>query len=367
MSLRYCNVALPVPLRRLFTYSVPSAFAETVQAGSRVLVPFRNRSMVGVVVAMLAEPPAGLSGNAKIREVSKVLDLVPALTPKLIELAQWIAGYYLAPIGEVFRGMLPPVTEVKLLRDVALTRAGREAIAAWKLDENAPQSVSGCSEGETKFLELLSQQQDPQPFPQAVKWLPPSTLQKLQRRGLLEIRERVSGRARRMQRVIAWKGSAEPPVAAENDASRDGSRPSPAAPDGHAKAKKNAIGGERLLRIRRLLQTERGPLPLSQLLKLAEVSRGVIDGLLRDEVLESWEEPLDPAEDPFDAGYTLPAHELNAHQENALKAIRARFALGEFGVQLLFGVTGSGKCICGRCRIRSRAEKPRSFWFRKSR
>jgi len=49
------------------------------------------------------------------------------------------------------------------------------------------------------------------------------------------------------------------------------------------------------------------------------------------------------AEDPFDAGYTPPAHELNAEQERALKAIRARFELGEFGVQFLHGVTGSGK------------------------
>src|SRR5437899_8556868 len=65
--------------------------------------------------------------------------------------------------------------------------------------------------------------------------------------------------------------------------------------------------------------------------------------MLRDRLLESWEEAIDPAEDPFDAGYTPPAHELNVQQERVLKAIRARFELGEFGVQLLHGVTGSGK------------------------
>ena len=71
MSLRYCNVALPVPLRTLFTYSVPEALRETVQVGSRVLVPFRKSSMVGVVVAMLAERPAELPEKAKIRDVTK--------------------------------------------------------------------------------------------------------------------------------------------------------------------------------------------------------------------------------------------------------------------------------------------------------
>src|SRR5438067_13753427 len=65
--------------------------------------------------------------------------------------------------------------------------------------------------------------------------------------------------------------------------------------------------------------------------------------MLRDGLLESWEEPLDPAEDPFDTGYTPPAHELNAEQDAALTGIRARFELGDFGVQLLHGVTGSGK------------------------
>ena len=65
--------------------------------------------------------------------------------------------------------------------------------------------------------------------------------------------------------------------------------------------------------------------------------------MLREGKLESWEETLDPAEDPFDTGYTPPAHALNPEQESAFAAIRARFELGEFGVQLLHGVTGSGK------------------------
>src|SRR6202049_945960 len=65
--------------------------------------------------------------------------------------------------------------------------------------------------------------------------------------------------------------------------------------------------------------------------------------MLRDGLLESWEERIDPAEDPFDIGYAPPAHELNTEQDSALKAIRARFELGEFGVLLLHGVTGSGK------------------------
>lgn len=103
MTESYCNVALPVPLRTTFTYAVSDDLRAQVQPGSRVLVPFRKKAMVGVVVEMTATAPQA----TKIREIQKVLDLIPALPPKLLELGQWVANYYLAPVGEVFRAMLP--------------------------------------------------------------------------------------------------------------------------------------------------------------------------------------------------------------------------------------------------------------------
>ena len=105
MNRIFCNVALAVPLRTTFTYAVPEQLRAAVQPGVRVLVPFRQKSLVGVVVDLPERAPE----KTKIREISRVLDVIPALTPKLIELGRWIAGYYLAPVGEVFRAMLPPV------------------------------------------------------------------------------------------------------------------------------------------------------------------------------------------------------------------------------------------------------------------
>src|SRR4029077_9028726 len=124
MNSAFCNVALAVPLRTTFTYAVPEVLRGTLQPGSRVLVPFRKKNLVGVVVEFVASAPP----ETKIREITRVLDFVPALTPKLIELAQWIAGYYLAPAGEGFRAMLPPVTELRSQRQIILTDAGREAV-----------------------------------------------------------------------------------------------------------------------------------------------------------------------------------------------------------------------------------------------
>ncbi len=326
MTSPFSNVALPVPLRTTFTYAVPEALQGTVQPGSRVLVPFRKKSMIGVVVELAESAP----GGTKIREITRVLDSVPALTPKLIELAHWIAGYYLAPVGEVFRAMLPPVTELKSQRQIILADAGREAADSLSGGE----LLHGLTSREAAFLAKLKNTNGTlAQGPAAKLGVDATALQRLQRRGLIEIRETVQGRKRRTQRVIAWKGghaAAEKLMEKENEGNHNAKTLS-------AQRKR----GEE--RVRELLETERGPLPLPQLLKLAQVTRAVIERMLRNGMLESWEEPIDPAEDPFDAGYTPPAHELNAEQESALRRIRARFELGEFGVQLLHGVTGSGK------------------------
>jgi len=278
MSSPYCNVALPVPLRTAFTYAVPEALREVIQPGSRVLVPFRKKSLVGVVVDFVERAPEG----TRIREITKALGFAPALTPKLIELAQWIAAYYLAPIGEVFRAMLPPVTELKTKRQIQLTEAGREAAESLSGGELS----HGLTGEEAEFLANLKGKRGVLQLGRAARLgVDGATLQRLQRRGLIEIRESVEGRERKTQRVIAWKVTPE-------DRTRD------------ERAEKEE-------KVRALLETERGPLPLPQLLRLAGVSRALVERMLRDGLLESWEEPIDPAEDPFDAGYEPPAHELN--------------------------------------------------------
>ena len=311
MNCSFCKVALPVPVRTTFTYAVPEPMRGAVQPGTRVLVPFRKKSLVGVVVDFADVAPEG----TKVREITRVLELVPALTPKLIELASWIASYYLAPIGEVFRAMLPPLTELKSQRQILLTQSGREASESLSGGELS----HGLTGAEAAFLAKLKDKKGVLLFgPQAKLGLDVQSLQKLQRLGLIEIRESLQTKKRKTQRIVAWKSTT-----ASGDVAK-----SPV---------------EKEEKIRALLETERGPLPLPQLMRFANVTRSLIDRMLRDGFLESWEEPLDPAEDPFDTDYTPPAHELNVEQENALKEIRARFELGAFGVQLLHGVTGSGK------------------------
>jgi primosomal protein N' (replication factor Y) (superfamily II helicase) len=302
MNEKLCDVALAVPLRTTFTYKVPERLAAEIQPGSRVVVPFRKKSLVGVVTEWAAQGPP----DTKLREVQKCLDVIPALTKNLLDLGRWISSYYVAPIGEVYRAMLPPLTELRAQQIVRITELGRSASA----------SLLSEMEGKPAFLQELQSANDGVPLQNALRsGVALSDLLKLQRRGFLEIRQQIHTRKRRTQRIVAWRGS-------ENQA---------------------AALNEKEARLRNLLLLERGALPLPQLLKLGSASRAFVERLLREGKLEAWEETLGPAEDPFDVGYTPPAHTLNSEQDRAFAAIRARFELGEFGVQLLHGVTGSGK------------------------
>ena len=103
----YCEVALPVPLDHTFTYGVCAG--QRPQRGARVIVPFRNEKLIGVVTALDAKAPA----EVEVRYLEAVLDEEPLLSEHLLELAEWTAQYYLAPLGEVLRAMLPLMAEVR--------------------------------------------------------------------------------------------------------------------------------------------------------------------------------------------------------------------------------------------------------------
>ncbi len=120
----YCEVALPVPLDRTFTYSAPAE--RPPQRGARVVAPFRNEKLIGIVTQVTADPPEGFTARA----LETILDDEPLLSDHLLSLAEWIAQYYLAPLGEVLRGMLPLMAEVRRTICYRLTDQGRDALAS---------------------------------------------------------------------------------------------------------------------------------------------------------------------------------------------------------------------------------------------
>ena len=310
MTPRYCEVALPVPLRSTFTYAVPVSFQNEDLVGRRVLVPFRNRAMVGVGLSVSDRAPA----IARVKEISELLDPIAALPPKLIELGHWISRYYLAPIGETFRAMLPPEIELRHDREYWLTDSGRayfEELAAGA--EN--------TDVETSELEFLGRfvgtgEKTNAIQSAAVRRLPggEAAAERFVRRGYLAARDMVHRRKTRSHKIVAWNPAKEEPA---------------------ANAAEEAV--------REVLTATRGPLPLALLTKKAQVSRAVIHRLEKQGRVLTWEEPLTVEEDSWDTDFAPPTNILNAEQKLALAEIWRWLVAGKFAAGLLHGVTGSGK------------------------
>ena len=119
-QVQFCEVALPVPVDRVFTYELPLTLRHRVRVGCRVVAPFGSRKLTGVVVRTHNTAPS------ETREVLGLRDDEPVLDADLIQLAQWIAEYYCAPIGEVMKGMLPLGGEIRRSTIYSLTDAGRD-------------------------------------------------------------------------------------------------------------------------------------------------------------------------------------------------------------------------------------------------
>jgi len=100
----FAQVALPLPLRRTFTYRVPEPLAERIAPGVEVQVPFRGRPRRGFVVALARENP--LPDATALQAIAAALG-PPLFSPHLLQLTRWIADYYLAPWGEVLAAALP--------------------------------------------------------------------------------------------------------------------------------------------------------------------------------------------------------------------------------------------------------------------
>ena len=108
------DIAVPVPLRRTFTYRVPSALAGKVAPGSRVAVPFGGRKLPGFVLGPAAEAPA-----VRTKDIAGLLDEHPVFSAELLAFLREAADYYLHPLGEVLRAAAPalPTERVHALRD----------------------------------------------------------------------------------------------------------------------------------------------------------------------------------------------------------------------------------------------------------
>ena len=315
----YCDVALPVPLDRTFTYAVNPNEAVTGRVpavGGRVLVPFSGQRLMGVVTRLHDDRPPE---DIEIKLVQQVLDTVPLLNEELMRLAVWIAKYYVAPLGEVLRGMLPLTAEVKRQFLYTITETGRRV-----LYEGAQKGASRRSrlsaEEQNREYAVLNYLEDGKPAKtsalrsatRADKALLTGMVRKkwLLREALAEERD-----ARRMERVAVLVPDARIPKLNENQTA--------------ILAELTAGGGH--MRVRDMQELH---VPQSTLGTL--VKRGLV-------AIEHVQEAFHLGSLPAQGKKQAHEHPLNEAQMEALSTIAIAMQQSEFRPLLLYGVTGSGK------------------------
>ncbi|WP_035354561.1 replication restart helicase PriA [Edaphobacter aggregans] len=349
----FCDVALPVPLDQTFTYAVNGV---DPVVGARVLVPFSGQALMGVVVRVHDERPAE---GFEIKPVQQVLDDVALLPDELMELARWIAGYYVAPLGEVLRGMLPLGAEVRRQFVYRITEVGRKVL------------YEGAAKGASRRSKLSPEEQNREYA--VLNYLEGGEAAKMSalrsatgaNKALLEgmvrkrwlLREAVAEErdARRLEKVAILVGhgleAGEGNRRSFDSATRDEAASGSAQDDTSSlrevgkrlprlnenqlavMAELAAVGGR--MRVRDLRETlSRVGVPESSLGTL--VKRGLVRV---EEVAEEFHFGGVGAHGKKHAH----EHALNEAQMEALGTIAAAMAQGGFRPHLLYGVTGSGK------------------------
>jgi primosomal protein N' (replication factor Y) (superfamily II helicase) len=328
----FCDVALPVPLDMAFTYGISAGVAPVV--GGRVLVPFRQKRMSGIVVEMHDRAPA-----VKTKNVLSVLDSSPVLDESLLRLGQWIADYYLAPIGEVFRTMLPLGAEFKRTVVYSISPEGRMALHLAGMSGSSARSRRTPEEQAAEFrvLDYLGMQDPDSAGNSAV----------------VEQALRLSTRASRsiLDGMVRKKWIAREDVSDVRDAARTIK----------ITLLKSAEGklNENQKRIVEILAASGGRLPIKNIRDL-DVPRSTLSTLVKRGLVETIDEPVAPSQSrsrprpsPFDFAF-------NPAQQSALERVREAVDARTFAGILLHGVTGSGKTAVYLAAMRAVLEAGRS-------
>ncbi len=302
------DVALPVPLDQAFTYAVNGV---QPAVGARVLVPFSGQRLTGIVLRLHDDQP---QAGFDIKPIQAVLDSAALLPPELMRLAEWIAEYYTAPLGEVLRCMMPLNAEVTRTLLYRITDQGRRLL------------YDSAEHGSSRRSRLAPEDQDREyTILNALEPGDAATLASLRKSGatktLLDamVRKRwltreteAKGRdARRLEKIAVLVNDVRLPKLNSNQTA--------------ILAEISAVGGRMPVRHIRAL-----PVPPSTLNTLVKRSLVHIE-----EEPESFRLSTIQKEQE--------QHPLNEAQTEALASIAAALSTGGFKPHLLHGVTGSGK------------------------
>jgi primosomal protein N' (replication factor Y) len=182
MKPSYIRVVIDRAIHRELDYSVPETLAERVDVGSRVRVPFRDKSALATVVATLEQSNVG-----GIRPIEAIVGEGPVLSEPLLELAKWMSAYYCCPLETVMRSLLPQVirkAEIGWKKQLFVQPAR-------KIDNEEFENLRKRAPRQAELLEAIARLNSPIRAAELLRKtsLDNQTLRALAKRGLVELRE----------------------------------------------------------------------------------------------------------------------------------------------------------------------------------
>jgi primosomal protein N' (replication factor Y) len=329
----FCDVALPVPLDQTFTYAVNGVIPVV---GARVLVPFSGQKLMGVVVRVHENAPVD---GFEVKPVQQVLDDNALLPAELMKLAEWIASYYVAPLGEVLRGMLPLAAEVKRHFFYRIAEAGRRVL------------YEGAAKGSSRRSKLSAEEQNRE-------YAVLNYLEGGEQAKIAALRSATGANKGLLEGMVRKKWLTREAVAEERDARRvekvavlnTGSREEGVG----SSEQRPGVGGrlprlnENQLAVMAELAAVGGRMRVSDL-RITLARAGVAVSTLGTLVKRGLVAIEEVAEEFHLGGVAAQGkkhaheHDLNEAQMEALGTIAAAMEKGGFRPHLLYGITGSGK------------------------
>ena len=338
----FADVALPVPLDMAFTYAIPPGMEPVV--GGRVLVPFRQQRMSGIVLELHDRAP-----QVKTKKVIETLDLSPVLDDHLLKLGQWIAGYYLAPVGEVFRTMLPLSAEFKRTIAYRIAEKGHMALHFAATTGSPARSQRPPEEQMLEFrvLDYLAEREDAPVNESSLRSA--TRVSRTLLAGMVRkkwiAREDVSA-ARDAARTIkvavllsAEPGAPTPPE--EPEVGPSSARVPPPVAEARGRRSSPKLNGNQRTLIESLAAAG-GRVPVEDLRAL-DIPRTTLSTLVRRGLVELVDEPENRTTPILKSRRSPVEFEFSPAQQQALAKILEATAAAQFSGMLLHGVTGSGK------------------------
>jgi primosomal protein N' (replication factor Y) len=307
--------------------------------GGRVLVPFRQQRLSGIVVDLHDRKPSVVTKN-----VVTVLDTAPVLDEQLMRLGKWIADYYLAPLGEVFRTMLPLSAEFRRTITYRITDQGQMALHLGGTTGSSARARRTPNEqlAEFRVLDYLVDREDRvrENSLRSATRVSRAVLSGMVRKKWIE-REDVSG-ARDAARVVKvavllCASEQKTETSAEEGSSLDSQN------DGVTRvpARRARLNANQQALVDRLTSCG-GRVDLDDLNAL-DVPRSTLSTLVKRGLVQIIAEPAEFHVSRVKARPSPFGFDFNASQKQALQRIQDAMVARKFGGILLHGVTGSGK------------------------